>query len=320
MSDGSIELNELLEDLKKKTGIVVRLAPSQGDETAFVFDFHGEKIRAWVEGKGEIAQNAARILQYFLGNTEVRRPEKEETLKDVFLGEGGSWYAYRFMTKYNLPNAPCFAVDVEVDKRLKDAVSHIETCLQDSKDMVTGIDANCCAIVRFSDETQTPMEFARFISQSLYEETGIRASIGVGAEVKSFTELSSSFRQAATALRMSGIFHTKGEVHSFQEYLLVRVLEDVPDIRLKEYMEQLQIENAETLFDDEDMMNTAEEFLENSLNVSETSRNLFMHRNTLMYRLDKIERMTGLNIRKFSDAVTFRVITILYKLLHGSSK
>ena len=63
------------------------------------------------------------------------------------------------------------------------------------------------------------------------------------------------------------------------------------------------------------MVNTAEEFLENSLNVSETSRNLFMHRNTLMYRLDKIERVMGLNLRKFSDAVTFRIITILFKLV-----
>ena len=63
------------------------------------------------------------------------------------------------------------------------------------------------------------------------------------------------------------------------------------------------------------MLGTAEEFLDNSLNVSETSRNLFMHRNTLMYRLDKIERMTGLNLRKFSDAVTFRIITILNRLV-----
>jgi carbohydrate diacid regulator len=72
---------------------------------------------------------------------------------------------------------------------------------------------------------------------------------------------------------------------------------------------------AKVLFADEDMINTAEEFLENSLNVSETSRKLFMHRNTLTYRLDKIEKMTGLNIRKFSDAVTFRYITILNKLV-----
>ena len=76
-----------------------------------------------------------------------------------------------------------------------------------------------------------------------------------------------------------------------------------------------QTNEAKELLKDEEMVNTAEEFLENSLNVSETSRNLYMHRNTLMYRLDKIERIMGLNLRKFSDAVTFRIITILNKLL-----
>ena len=63
------------------------------------------------------------------------------------------------------------------------------------------------------------------------------------------------------------------------------------------------------------MLSTAEEFLNTSLNVSETSRNLYMHRNTLMYRLDKIERATGLDIRKFRDAMTFRLVMILYKLI-----
>ena len=55
--------------------------------------------------------------------------------------------------------------------------------------------------------------------------------------------------------------------------------------------------------------------MQSSLNISETSRNLYMHRNTLLYRLDKIEKATGLNIRLFSDAVSFRVLTVLYKLL-----
>ena len=63
------------------------------------------------------------------------------------------------------------------------------------------------------------------------------------------------------------------------------------------------------------MVVTAEEFLGNSLNISETSRKLYLHRNTLMYRLDKIERLTGLNVRKFSDAVTFRLIAILSKMV-----
>jgi carbohydrate diacid regulator len=93
------------------------------------------------------------------------------------------------------------------------------------------------------------------------------------------------------------------------------MLEDMPKYKLAEYLETLMDVNAKEIFDDQEMTNTAEEFLENSLNVSETSRNLYLHRNTLAYRLDKIEKQTGLNIRKFSDAVIFRLITILSKLV-----
>jgi len=69
------------------------------------------------------------------------------------------------------------------------------------------------------------------------------------------------------------------------------------------------------VFNDAEMVDTADEFLESSLNVSETARKLYLHRNTLIYRLDKIEKETGLNIRRFSDAITFRLISLLSKLV-----
>ena len=72
--------------------------------------------------------------------------------------------------------------------------------------------------------------------------------------------------------------------------------------------------DAKSIFSDADMLGTAEKFLENNLNVSETARKLYMHRNTLTYRLDKIERATGLDIRNFSDAITFRLCGLLYKI------
>ena len=71
--------------------------------------------------------------------------------------------------------------------------------------------------------------------------------------------------------------------------------------------------------DDHELMNTAEEFLKNSLNISETSRSMYMHRNTLIYRLDKIEKATGLNLRHFNDAVAFRLLTVLNKLVKNKS-
>ena len=111
------------------------------------------------------------------------------------------------------------------------------------------------------------------------------------------------------------MFGSKGNVHTYREFILIKMLEDIPEGKLGDYLSVLLDKEAKELLRDEEMVNTAEEFLENSLNVSETSRNLFMHRNTLMYRLDKIERVMGLNLRKFSDAVTFRIITILFKLV-----
>ena len=88
----------------------------------------------------------------------------------------------------------------------------------------------------------------------------------------------------------------------------------MPAISVINYYNVLVDGDAKSIFADPDMLGTAEKFLENNLNVSETARKLYMHRNTLTYRLDKIQRATGLDIRNFSDAITFRLCSLLYKI------
>jgi carbohydrate diacid regulator len=175
------------------------------------------------------------------------------------------------------------------------------------------------AFVKFideeSDEFQSSTQYAEFLKQSIYEETGALVRIANGGTVKTIADLSTSFTQAMTAVRMCAAINSRGEIHSFKEYMLIKMLEDLPKYKLNEYLETLLDPSAREIFNDDEMTNTAEEFLENSLNVSETARKLYLHRNTLTYRLDKIEKATGLNIRKFSDAVTSRLITILSKLV-----
>ena len=312
------ELEKLLGDISEKTGTRVSLKPAGGEETEFTLSYGGTEVKAYVEGKGETAETAARIVSYFVANADVKIAfDWQECLKNILLGEGSAYTAFRFLTKYNITDAPCFALDLVPERFGKEALMHVERCLEGSSDLVVRMDDRRIGVVKFVSEGQTPYEFGQFLSQSLYEEVGVRASVGIGCEVKSFTEIASSYAQAATAVRMSEIFHSDWEVHSYREYLLVKMLEDVPASRLKDYVEQFRITEAAEVFEDEDMTATAEAFLDSSLNISETSRNLYMHRNTLMYRLDKIERITGLNIRKFSDAVTFRVITILHRLLQS---
>ncbi len=316
MNNENTDLNLILKDIYEKTGTEVRLVPSGGEETAFSLEYCGETYPAYIGGRGEQAEKTAKLVKYLVENADSQiLPDKNSYLKNILLGEGNRRYIYRFMTKYNIQDAPCYALELIVDKHLSEAISHVESCLAETGDLVVGMDDFRLAVVVFCNESQLPVELASFLVQSLYEELGVKANVGIGCEEKGFAEIAESYNQAATAVRMSGLLKSKGEVHTYREYLLIKMLEDLPESKLKEYMEQFHITGAKEVFSDEEMIGTAEEFLENSLNLSETSRNLFMHRNTLMYRLDKIERLTGLNIRKFSDAVTFRVITILYKLL-----
>ena len=140
-------------------------------------------------------------------------------------------------------------------------------------------------------------------------------SLYIGGTAKTPFELSASFAQAMETRRMGEAVGAQGGIHSFKEFVLVKILEELPKYKLNEYLSILAQDSAEEIFGDAEMVETADVFLENNLNVSETARILFLHRNTLTYRLDKIEKQTGLNVRKFSDAVTFRLITVLLKLI-----
>lgn len=314
-ADSLSQLKGIFEDILKETGTELSFTPLGGDETAFPLSYRGEETSVYIRGKGQEAENKIKLVRYLISGSAKKERGSEDSLKNILLGEGGGWEAFRYIAKNNLADGKCFAVDVVPDRRCDEAFKHVERCIEGGVDRAVMMDKSRIAIVKFSSDEESPAEFAQFIFQSLYEELGIRASVGVGCGVNSFSEIASSYTQAVTAVKLSEIFHSKGEVHSYREYLLVTMLQDLPETRIKEYAAQFRISNAAEVFTDPDLAITAERFLENDLNLSETSRTLFLHRNTLMYRLDKIKRITGLDLKDFSDAVTFRVISILYKLI-----
>lgn len=315
-ADSLLQLNEIFRDVFKETGTQLSVTPFGGEETAFSLFYRGEETIVYIRGRGEETENKIKLVRYLIcGASKEKQDKREDPLKDILLGEGGEWGAFRYITKNNLADGRCYAVDVLLDRRADEAFRQIERCIEGRGDRAVRMDDSRVAIVKFSSDEESPVEFAQFLFQSLYEELGIRSSLGAGCEVNSFAEIASSYTQAVTAVKLSEIFHGKGEVHSYGEYLLVTMMRDLPEARIKEYMAQFRVSNTEKVFSDPDLATTAKGFLENSLNVSETSRALFLHRNTLTYRLDKIKRITGLDLKNFSDAVTFRVISILDRLL-----
>lgn len=292
-----------------------------GENTFFRFLYKNVCYVGVLRGAGDTQRGYAALLPAYIESFSEKEAElsKTEYLKRILLGECSSSGIYKYMTKFSVGKSACFALALRVPRLMEETVALIAQYGGNSLDTVVVMDSHDCVLVKYvgeeESEYQSAADYADFLAQSLKEELGIDVKIGVGARVKSLKDVAQSYSQAAGALRYAGVFSSKGNVHSYKEYMLVKMLEDVPESKLTEYLGEMTDESAKEIFEDDEMLNTAEEFLQNSLNVSETSRNLYMHRNTLLYRLDKIEKATGLNIRQFPDAVSFRVLTILYKLL-----
>lgn len=254
-------------------------------------------------------------------NKEVQLTKKE-FCKAALFSECGKNDISSFMNKYNLTGIPCFVLVIipPVAGRGEDILNLVDSYSSNKSDISLDMGNNTYVLIKFLDsksdlEYQSSNEYASILNQSMFEELGITVKIGVGGTVGGFDESDLSFTQAQSAIKLSEEFNFKGDVFCYRDYVLIKILYDLPKAKLEEYNKLLSSEEAMSVFSDDEMVSTAEEFLENNLNVSETSRNLYMHRNTLMYRLDKIDRATGLNIKRFSDAVTFRLITIIKKLL-----
>lgn len=292
-----------------------------GSYTYFRFMYRNVGYVGVLTGVGEIERNYAALLPSYIESFMEKEAElsKHDQLKRILLGECSSMAVYKYTTKYSVRGAACFVIALKIPKLMKETLAVLEQYGGNSLDSAVQMGEDRCVLVKFvseeENEYQSAVDYADFLVQSLREELGIETQAGVGATVRELKDIAISYLGAENALRYADIFEIKGNVHSYREFLLIKMLEDIPEGKLNQYLAEITDENCLEVFEDEEMLTTAEAFLQSSLNVSETSRNLYMHRNTLLYRLDKIEKATGLNIRLFSDAVSFRVLTVLYKLL-----
>lgn len=293
-------------------------ARSDGKHTYFRFSFAGKTYTGVLDGATKAEKNYAALLPAYLSAfAEKYAITQSDYLKKMLLGEYSQTDAYRYTAKFGVKETSCFVLAIRFEKIYADAESLLKQYADQKEDCAVKFDDKNFVFVKAaepSEEYSSPAEYAGFLAGFLAEELGARVCIGAGSVTNGYHDLPISYSRAVTALRYAEVFSGGEGVHSYKEYMLVKLLEEVPKARLDEFLGDVTEEQIREVFDDEEMLLTAEKFLSTSLNVSETSRDLYMHRNTLLYRLDKIEKATGLNIRLFPDAVTFRILIIIYKL------
>ena len=143
--------------------------------------------------------------------------------------------------------------------------------------------------------------------------TGVH--IAYGTVVKEIKEVSRSYKEAKMALDVGRIFFSERSIIAYSELGIGRLIYQLPIPLCKMFIKEIFDGKGPDDFDEE-TLTTINKFFENSLNVSETSRQLFIHRNTLVYRLDKLQKSTGLDLRVFEDAITFRIVLMVVKYMN----
>jgi carbohydrate diacid regulator len=160
---------------------------------------------------------------------------------------------------------------------------------------------------------------AKMIVNTLNTELMVKAYVGIGSVVDNILDVGRSFNEAQTALKVGGIFDSDKLIVDYNNLGIGRLIYQLPVTLCKLFLKEVFDGDSFNNMDTETIL-TIQKFFENNLNVSETSRQLYIHRNTLVYRLDKIQRLTGLDIRKFDDAIIFKVSMLVKKYLDKSKE
>lgn len=353
VNDLETKLTSIIGGIKEKTGIDITIFDMLGEKVAATSSIYSHVFVDPAKFKDNFYADPGSGLSYFLFSTPfnmyvgvisgidaaaanyaymiasmiesgVLRMEdnlsRNDSIKQILLGEASHSKISKITRKFSSLNQPCYVLSIVCShEKVDDVLNFLDQLSGDGDDTAVLTDDDMIAYIKVingDSDYQSALDFAEMLSQNIEQELHIRVYIGVGSFAKTAFELAGAYLQGSSAVRMGVTSSDKSSIFSYKEFIMVRMIEDIPKPVLTKYLEILLDTGAKDILKDPDMLNTAEEFLANSLNISETARHLFMHRNTLMYRLDKIEKSMGLNIRRFSDAVTFRIILILYKHLN----
>ena len=178
-----------------------------------------------------------------------------------------------------------------------------------SGDFVTSVDEKNLIVIKHLDEKEGYEELdsvSDMILGMMNTEVMVNGRIAYGTIVQELKDVSKSYKEAKMALDVGRIFYVERNVVAYNTLGIGRLIYQLPINLCKMFIEEIFGEEIPEELDDE-TLNTINMFLENNLNVSETARQLYVHRNTLLYRLEKLQKVTNLDIRIFDDALTLKI-------------
>ncbi len=288
---------KLLDQLSKATGINFEISDSElSDEDTLnklkemvvrfnVLDSKSSFYRAFLTRELSYSDAAAYIHRFHI---------KEDAIRMIFYLESQS--------EYN-----------------KEAVSLLKSLLPDSQDALVQIDSKHIAVIVHFESIPTNDEIEQYCHEfldMLESEAFMSFKVSYDLPINKFTELPASYKDIVIGMHIGNIFRNSDHIYSYSTLGLGRLLYNIPLDEVETYLNNhIKIDILSTL--DVETLNLLESFFDNDLSLAETSRKMFIHRNTLIYRLDKFADLTGYDVRKFSDAITVKISLMLYNYMQA---
>ena len=293
-----------------------------------VFDEHQLEYVMLAKGGSDDVYMVGKIAAFQVQNLLVaykERFDKDNFVKNLLLDNLLLVDIYNRAKKLHIEVSAKRVVYVIETKNEKD-VNALETVRSlftgRVKDFITAVDEKNIIVVREvkPGETQDDLEkTAQVMVDMLNTEAMSQVHVAYGTVVNELKEVSRSYKEAKMALDVEKIFFSNKNVVAYAKLGIGRLIYQLPIPLCRMFIKEIFDGKSPDEFDDE-TLTTINKFFENSLNVSETSRQLYIHRNTLVYRLDKLQKSTGLDLRVFEDAITFKIALMVVKYMNYMEK
>ena len=335
-ADGNV-LAETAGDSEDYCATVKIFADSPADSQAILgyqfFKVYDESQLEYIvvaKGEAEDVYMIGKIVVFQIQNLLVaykERYDKDNFIKNLLLDNMLLVDIYMRASKLHIENNVPRVVYLIESNNDSDTNANIMDIIRNlfpakNKDFITAVDENNIILVKdLSDEESVKNkersgileQIAGMIDTVISEALG-KVRVASGSIVQDLKDISKSYKEAKMALDVGKIFYEDKNIIDYNRLGIGRLIYQLPLSLCKMYIEEIfkdiRIEDF-----DEETLNTINKFFEKSLNVSETSRQLYIHRNTLVYRLDKLQKNTGLDVRVFDDAITFKIALMVAKYM-----
>ena len=250
----------------------------------------------------------------------AEKSDKNTFMQNLLLGSYSDVDAFNCAKKLHIATSVQRAVFLVETKQTKDenALATIRNIFSArTRDFITAIDDTGIIIIRELQSTETYEDLesiAYMLVDMLNTEAMTSAWVAYSNLAEDISRLPDAYKEAHTALEVGKIFYADKNVFGYNQLGIGRLIYQLPTTLCEIFLSEVFKKNSIDTLDQETLF-TINKFFENNLNVSETSRKLFVHRNTLVYRLEKIKKLTGLDLREFDDAIIFKVALMVKKYL-----